>query len=85
MTYALKNKIPVDMFVVYTDSETYAGSIHPCQALQQYRQKMGIGAKLAVVGMTSTGFSIADPDDAGMMDVVGFDTNTPSIMNEFAK
>jgi 60 kDa SS-A/Ro ribonucleoprotein len=45
---------------------------------------MGIGAKLVVVGMTSNGFSIADPDDAGMMDVVGFDTATPSVISDFA-
>ena len=27
-------------------SETWAGNIHPVQALREYRQKMGIGAKL---------------------------------------
>ena len=54
------------------------------QALEQYRQKFGIPAKLIVVGMTSNGFSIADPNDAGMLDVVGFDTATPNIISEFA-
>jgi 60 kDa SS-A/Ro ribonucleoprotein len=33
--------------------------------------------------MTSTGFSIADPDDEGMLDVVGFDTATPEVMGNF--
>jgi 60 kDa SS-A/Ro ribonucleoprotein len=33
--------------------------------------------------MTSNGFSIADPDDAGMLDVVGFDTATPAVMADF--
>jgi 60 kDa SS-A/Ro ribonucleoprotein len=33
----------------------------------------------------SNGFSIADPNDAGMMDVVGFDTNVPQLMADFAK
>jgi 60 kDa SS-A/Ro ribonucleoprotein len=45
---------------------------------------MGIGAKLVVVGMTSNGFTIADPDDAGMLDVVGFDTATPAVIADFA-
>ncbi len=85
MQYAQQNKIPVDTFVVYTDSETYAGTPHPSQALQQYRQKTGIPAKLVVVGMVSNGFTIADPNDAGMMDVVGFDTNTPSVIADFSK
>jgi 60 kDa SS-A/Ro ribonucleoprotein len=35
--------------------------------------------------MTSTGFSIADPADAGMMDVVGFDSATPELISDFAR
>jgi 60 kDa SS-A/Ro ribonucleoprotein len=83
MLYALARKIPVDAFVIYTDSETWAGDIHPVQALRQYREQTGIAAKLVVVGMVSNGFSIADPDDAGMLDVVGFDTATPSLIADF--
>lgn len=83
MKWALKNKVEADVFVVYTDSETWAGEPHPAQALRQYRDKMGIAAKLVVVGMTSNGFSIADPDDAGMLDVVGFDTAVPQVMSDF--
>lgn len=85
MLYAAKNNIPVDTFCVYTDSETWAGNVKPFQALKQYRDKTGIPAKLVVVGMTSTGFSIADPSDAGMMDVVGFDTATPGIIADFGR
>ncbi len=84
MIWAAEHRVPVDVFCVYTDSETWAGDIHPAQALRAYRQKTGIGAKLVVIGMTSNGFSIADPDDAGMMDVVGFDTATPSVIADFA-
>ena len=85
MTWALKNKIQVDTFVVMTDNATWAGNIQPVQALDKYRQATGIGAKLIVVGMTSTGFTIADPNDAGMLDVVGFDGATPAFMAKFAK
>ena len=85
MTWALQNKIQVDTFVVMTDNETWAGNIQPVQALEKYRQASGIGAKLIVVGMTSTGFTIADPNDAGMLDVVGFDGATPALMAKFAK
>lgn len=84
MIYASETKLPIDVFVVLTDSETWSGNIAPCQALTQYRQKMGIPAKLIVVGMTSTGFTIADPNDGGMMDVVGFDSAAPQIMSDFA-
>ena len=83
MVEALKHRWEVDAFVVYTDSETWAGDIHPAQALRQYRERMSIAAKLVVVAMTSNGFSIADPDDAGMLDVVGFDTATPQVISDF--
>lgn len=85
MLYALRKRIEVDTFVVYTDSETWAGAVHPVKALQDYRAKSGIAAKLIVVGMTSSGFSIADPNDAGMLDIVGFDAAAPSVMADFAR
>ena len=84
MVEALKHRWAVDVFVVYTDNETWAGNIHPAQALREYRERMGIAAKLVVVAMASNGFTIADPDDAGMLDVVGFDTATPQVVSDFA-
>ena len=32
----------------------------------------------------ANGFTIADPNDAGMLDVVGFDTATPQVISDFA-
>ncbi len=85
MMYAENNKIEVDAFIILTDNETWAGEVHPFQALQEYRRKMGIPAKLIVVGMTSNGHSIADPDDGGMLDVVGWDSSVPRVMSDFIK
>jgi 60 kDa SS-A/Ro ribonucleoprotein len=85
MIWAQKNRVDVDTFCIYTDNETWAGNVHPSQALRAYRDARGIPAKLVVVGMTSTGFSIADPNDAGMIDVVGFDTSTPPVIADFAR
>lgn len=85
MIHAAEKKIPVDAFYVYTDNETYYGKMHPFQALKMYRSKMGIPAKLVVVGFTATDFSIADPSDGGMLDVVGFDSAAPSIMADFTR
>ena len=83
MVEALRRRWLVDVFVVYTDSETWAGAIHPVQALREYRERTGIAAKLVVVAMASNGFTIADPDDAGMLDVVGFDTAVPQVLHDF--
>ena len=85
MLWAAQGKIPVDAFYVYTDSETWYGNTHPHQALEQYRQKMGRDAKLVVVGMTATEFTIANPNDPGMLDVVGFDTSAPAVMADFTR
>ncbi len=84
MLYAMDRGIEADIFVVLTDNESWAGGIHASQALQMYRKKTGINAKLAVVGMVSNGFTIADPKDRGQMDVVGFDTATPNLLGDFA-
>jgi 60 kDa SS-A/Ro ribonucleoprotein len=85
MVWATKNKVLVDTFVVYTDNETWAGKVHPFQALAEYRHRMGRPARLVVVGMTATSFTIADPADPGMLDVVGFDTAAPQVMADFAR
>jgi 60 kDa SS-A/Ro ribonucleoprotein len=85
MLYAVEKRLKIDVFVVYTDSETWSGAVHPVEALRRYRQASGIQAKLIVVGMLSNRFTVADPTDAGMLDVVGFDTNAPQVMADFAR
>lgn len=85
MLYAIDKRLEIDTFIVYTDNETWFGQVHPDEALRAYRAKSGIAAKLIVVGMTATGFTIADPNDAGMLDVVGFDTATPNLIADFSR
>ncbi len=84
--WAIEQQVPVDVFVNLTDNETWAGpSGHPAELLRDYRRQMGIAAKMAVVGLTATGGSIADPEDPLMMDVAGFDATTPEVISEFAR
>lgn len=86
MITANKKKWDIDTFVVYTDNETWAGNSHPSQELVKYRKEQNKpNAQLAVVGMTSNGFSIADPKDQHMLDFVGFDTNTPEAIATFQR
>ena len=85
MLYALERKREIDTFVVYTDSETWCGQVHPVQALRRYRERTGIAARLVVIGMVANGFTIADPEDPGMLDIVGFDTATPEVVSGFAR
>ncbi|ETN77000.1 TROVE domain protein [Necator americanus] len=84
MLWAWQKKKKFDVFVVYTDCETFFGGVHPYEALRRYRETSGItDAKLVVMGMTSTGFTIADPEDAGMIDIVGFDSAVPTLLADF--
>lgn len=84
-TWAMNRKETYDAVVVYTDSETnHYGSLQPAAALKQYRKERGVNTRLVVCGMTANNFTIADPNDAGMLDVVGFDSNAPAIITDFA-
>ena len=85
MVEALRRGWEVDTFVTITDNETWRGTIHPHQALQQYRRVTGIDAKLVVMAVTATPFTIADPSDPGMLDVVGFGTDVPQLVTEFSR
>ena len=79
MAYALEHRTSTCI-----RTEMCASRATPAAALREYRQRSGIAdAKLIVCGMTSGGFTLADPEDAGMLDVVGFDTATPAIMADF--
>ena len=84
MLDAIKNDYKVDNFIIYTDSEIWYGDIHPVQALKKYRDYSGINAKLIVVAMEANDFTIADPDDPGMLDVVGFDSAVPKLISDFS-
>jgi len=83
MQWALEAGEAIDAFVVLTDNETWYGDEHPVVALRRYRRLTGIEARLIVVAMTGTNFSIADPNDPLSLDVVGFDTSTPQLINDF--
>ena len=81
MLDAKRRRIPVDCFIILTDSETWAGDVHPTEALRQYRKEMNLpDTKLITVGMTATEFTIADPKDPKQYDVVGFNANLPKII-----
>lgn len=85
MVWALKHRVEVDTFHIYTDNETWYGNIHPHQALEQYRHRMGIDARLVVVAMTATRNSIADPSDPRQLDISGFDSAVPTLLADFSR
>ena len=79
----MDKKLPIDAFSCYTDNETYCGNIHPCQALEKFKDNMGIDSKFISVSMCANNTTVADPNNINMLDVVGFDTATPKVISEF--
>jgi 60 kDa SS-A/Ro ribonucleoprotein len=82
MVTALQRNWEVDAFVTITDGEVNAGT-HPSAALEQYRRASGREGRNVVIAVTSTGFTIADPNDHRSLDVVGMDTAVPQLVSDF--
>ena len=80
MLHASEHKMNVDKFVTITDNETWAGRMQPVEALRKYRREHNGGAKCIVIGTSVSEFTIADPKDAGMLDIAGFDSAAPQLI-----
>lgn len=74
----------IDVFLVITDDETWAGRTQPTQALAEYRRRFNPKARLMVLATTATEFTIADPTDPLQLDVAGFDGSVGNLIREFA-
>jgi hypothetical protein len=86
MLRATEEGLNVDVFIVMTDSETFAGKVHPQVALEEYRKKANKpDAKLIVVGMTANCLTIADPNDRNTLNLAGFDASMPEIIAMFVR
>ena len=82
--WAMQNEKLYDAFIVITDNETNCNHIPPSEALNLYREHSGIpDAKLIVIATSANSFSTADPNDLNMIDIAGFDAETPRILNDF--
>ena len=92
MLWAAQTRTEVDVFQISTDYETWAGSVHPHEALENYRQKMGINARMQMVAVAPNAYSFghyAAPDsvatDLGVLDVSGFDSDVPVLLANHAR
>jgi len=90
VNWAFDNKQKFDAFTVWTDNDTGTGSyygsgrsVHASQRLAQYRDQMNVNAKMIVCATQAYDYSIADPNDPGMLDVSGFDSAVPNIISSF--
>lgn len=77
--------LDVDGFVLFTDGETWAGRQHASQALAAYRRQYSPGARVAVASMAAAGHSIAEPKDAGVLNIAGIDAALPTVVTWFIR
>lgn len=82
--FLLANRRKVDAIVIYTDSETWAGTAHhPYQAMEEYRKAVNPKAKLIVCATTATSITVAAPDDPLSLTICGFDSSVPEVIRAF--
>ena len=81
--WAAQHDLEVDVFVILTDNETWAGDRHTCEVLNRYRRKMSLPSKLGVVAFTGTARTIGDTEDLNTMDFVGMDASLPQGLAAF--
>lgn len=80
--YAIRNNMIVDSFVIITDNDINQGR-HVAQAMADYRNKFNPNASMVVVTTQVCNYSVADPKDHLMLDVVGVDASGPEIVLDF--
>ncbi len=85
MLYALEKGLRPDVFVILTDNETWAGAIHPFEALEKYRKVTGIDAKMIFLSTAATKNTLIRPDDKNSLDIAGFDSAAPQLISSFAR
>lgn len=59
------------------------GDLSPADALKEYRQRTGIDAKLVVMATDPAPYTIADPNDKGMLDIAGYSPDVFKVATEF--
>jgi len=91
--YAIDNKIDTDVFVFWTDSESWAGGYwsqqrtgHPATLLKEYRKKVNKNAKAIYVTLVPYGdqITLVDPRDKMSYDIAGFTSQTPKLIQMIA-
>jgi 60 kDa SS-A/Ro ribonucleoprotein len=85
MRWAAANSVQADTFQIWTDNEVNQSTMHPFEALKEYRRWSGLPSRMQVAAVTPTEFSIADPTDPGMLDVSGFDAAVPNLLADHAR
>ena len=89
--YAIKNELPVDVFLHITDNDFNSGK-HPLLLTEEFRKKMGRPTtRLISLGMIPYTYGIGSKrtsfgslkEDPYVLDIAGFDSSIPKLISAF--
>ncbi len=83
MQDAFERGLAVDAFVLVTGNPAWTGGRDPVAALERYRRRSGIAARLVMIALAAGQRSVADSNDAFRMEVAGFDASVPRVVSHF--
>lgn len=81
--YALKERIKVDAFIIFTDNETWHGDRHASQALEEYRNRINANVKMICISSSANDGMVCDPNDKLSLGIAGFDASIPELVSDF--
>lgn len=81
--WALEHRHCVDGFIILTDNESWSGGRHAHQALEQYRRQVNPNARVIWCATTANGHQLGDPGEGGVLQVAGFDSSLPMLVNSY--
>ncbi|XP_077376962.1 RNA-binding protein RO60 [Festucalex cinctus] len=83
--WATENGKAVDVFIILTNNPLWTFTASPVEALKKHRQKSGCHSKLVMCGLTSTGHTMADTEDRGLLSICGFDLGAFTVIRNLAQ
>lgn len=81
----LEHNVDVDVVVCFTDNESWIGRIHPFQALEQYRKKVGHPVRVVYCTLQTNKAVLTAPEDKDALDICGAHSDIPRMIQEFAQ
>ncbi|XP_013774966.1 60 kDa SS-A/Ro ribonucleoprotein-like [Limulus polyphemus] len=86
LQWAQEKKKTFDVILVCTANQIQSGDVHPADAFKEYRLNLKLPqARFIVCAFSSGEFSLAPPDEPGMLDIAGFSEKVLQVIQDFAR
>jgi 60 kDa SS-A/Ro ribonucleoprotein len=72
-----------DAILIYTDSESWAGTQHVFEVMAEYRRTINPKAKCILLATAANGIGLNAPEDPLSLTICGFDASVPDVIRAF--